>query len=306
MPAPSLFRRRISVPAFLFCLLAACLPAAGTGEGDGVLRVGAVQFAVSPERYMNHQVLKDAINDVLDRLEDEAASSGYGMPLDLAVFPEYSSAFLGLVYLSEGELKALQSAPENNRDIIVRVIREAAPDVEELWTEIASERGYSILAGTVLSAGNDGTIWNRALLYHPENGLVWSQDKSFPGFPEERILQLAAGRPEDTRPFEIDGHTVVMTICRDTYSDVWEEVFPEADLWIDIKANELTYTREYYDEALPSRLPKSRIHEGLTVSLSGEMMGYRFTGVTEHINRIGTLKSTSPNLRDAVMVITIP
>ncbi|MDT8296650.1 MAG: hypothetical protein RQ801_00005, partial [Spirochaetaceae bacterium] len=167
-------------------------------------------------------------------------------------------------------------------------------------------RGYAVLAGSTLVVGPNGGIRNRALLFDRNGTLQWTQDKSFPGVPETELLDLAAGRIEDAESFVVDGRHIVATICRDTYNDVWEEVLPPADLWIDIKANELPYTPEYYDEALAERLPDSPIDRGLTVSLAGEILGFRFSGPTEYLYDIGPVAGTDPWAENAILIVMYP
>ena len=122
---------------------------------------------------------------------------------------------------------------------------------------------------------------------------------------KNRLLNLQPGSMNDVRLFTIDHFDIALTICRDTYHEDWEEFFPPADLWIDIKANELPYTMEYYAEALPSRLKNSKIRKGLTVSLAGKILGYQFTGPTEYIDGNGVLSRTDPYGNNSVMVMTL-
>ena len=275
-------------------------------ETDRYLTVGAVQFAVSDEIYRSGDSFRAAVEKTLDRLEAEAASTASGRPLNLAVFPEYSSAFLGLSYLSDEEITALAADPAGSRRVIARAIATAEPEIISIWSEVSRERGYAILAGSTLILDTDGNIRNRALLFSAEGELVWTQDKVFLGAPEVSLLNLTSGRIDNARSFEINGFSFVTTICRDTYHNGWEEALPEADLWIDIKANELPFTRAYYDGALPERLSNSPTDAGLTVSLSGEILGFRFTGPTEFMDDNGIIAATDPYEENAILVISVP
>jgi predicted amidohydrolase len=277
-----------------------------SAEGDGFFTFAAVQFAVSEEIYHSSDSFRNAVNTALDRLEAEAAETAAGRPLDLAIFPEYTSAFLGLSYLSETEIGNLAADPAGNYSLIQQVIRKAEPEILAVWSEISRQRDYAILAGSTLITDSDGRIRNRALLFSPGGELVWTQDKVFPGAPELSLLNLQTGRVRDAGSFEIGGFRIVTTICRDTYNPIWEQSLPDADLWIDIKANELPYTREYYSQALPARLPGSPIDFGLTVSLSGEILGFRFTGPTEFMNDAGLIYSTNPYVKNELMLISLP
>lgn len=293
--------------ALIFGLLApSVILARADAETDRYLTVGAVQFAVSDEIYNSKESFRAAVEKTLDRLEAEAASTVPGRLLNLAVFPEYSSAFLGLSYLSGDEASALAADPAGSRPLIARALAMAEPELISLWSELSRERGYAILAGSTLILDTDGNIRNRALLFSAEGELVWTQDKVFLGAPEVNLLNLTSGRIDNARSFEINGFSFVTTICRDTYHDGWEEALPEADLWIDIKANELPYTRVYYDGALPERLPNSPTDAGLTVSLSGKILGFRFTGPTEFMDDNGIIAATNPYEKNAILVISVP
>lgn len=292
---------------FLLLLLApACLFSRAAAENNGYLTIGAIQFAVSEDIYSSTDSFRSAVNEALDRLESEAASDSAGRPLDLAIFPEYSSAFLGLSFLSSDEIRSLAAEPAAQRLLIIKALSTAEPELMAIWSEISRQRGYAILAGTALIVDSEGGIRNRALLFSPDGQLIWTQDKVFPGLPETILLNLQTGKVSEAGVFEIDGFRIVTTICRDTYNQVWEQSLPDADLWIDIKANELAYTVEYYSQALPARLPGSAIDTGLTVSLAGEMLGFSFTGPTEFLNDTSVISTTNPYLKNDILIVSLP
>jgi len=269
------------------------------------LTVGAVQFAVSEEVYQSMDTFRAAVEGSLYRLEAQAASIFAGRKLNLAVFPEYTSAFPGLSFLSPEEIDIITTDPADNRFLIGWALRMAEPELITMWSELSRKHGYAILAGTTLILDTDGNIHNRALLFSPDGTLIWTQDKVFPGAPEVSLLKLKTGNISDAQPFDIGGFRIVTTICRDTYHEEWETALPEADLWIDIKANELPYTREYYRKALGERLPDSPTDKGLTVSLSGEILGFNFSGPTEYLNDEGVIRSTDPSERNALIILAI-
>jgi len=280
------------------------LAARGAAEDDGRLVVGAVQFAASQEVYRSLPSFHRAVDRALDRVETEARRRG--RPLDLVVFPEYTSAFLAFSRIPPEKRRAVQANPAAHRDLIRRAVESTRRDVRVFWSETARRRGYAILAGTTLVVDGDGGFRNRALLFSRRGELVHRQDKAFPGAPEAAVLDLETGDPSAVDAFRIDGRPIVLTICRDTYHAVWERVLPPADLWIDIKANELPYTRDYYDGALPSRLPSSPTDHGLTVSLAGEMLGYRFSGPTEFLDDSERKSATGPWEENGVLVVELP
>lgn len=298
----SITLRLVTVLVALF-LLPEALGARSASEDDGFLTIGAIQFAVSREVYSSTDSFRTALIRALDTVEAQAVDDGV-FP-DLIVFPEYTSAFLGLSVLSDEQIAAFAADPAGNRRIVAEAISRTNQDMMDIWMEISAAKPYAILTGSHLNVDSKGNIRNRALVFD-SGQIIWSQDKVFPGLPEIRILQLTTGVVEDAIAFEVDGFSIVTTICRDTYNEIWETTLPEADLWIDIKANELVYTQEYYDEALTARLPGSPIDRGLTVSLSGEILGFRFTGPTEYLYNSGPIAGTDPYAENAVLVLRLP
>jgi predicted amidohydrolase len=253
---------RIFVWVALVCIVPVSAGRAAGDEAPGEITIAAVQLHVAPELY----VQPGAFSEHARRLMSAAGAA------DLYVFPEYAAAFLGL-----RRLRGESAGDVPSRAEVVRAARSAEPQIHALWARLAAERGAYILAGTALVARGD-RLYNRALLYAPDGRLVWWQDKAFPGAPETELLQLDRGSPDDASSFTIGGVRIAVTICRDTYHKLWETRFPNADVWIDIKANELPYTEEYYRGALPARLPNSPVDSGLTVSLVGSVFGYTFSG----------------------------
>ena len=262
------------------------------GEGDEILCVGAVQYSLSPEIYLSSEKFINTINQILDNLEEQALTKESPYPLDLVVFPEYTSALFGLGHLSVQAREELFSLnqPLFQNDDVIRAINLGSIQTQKIWERIALEREYPILAGSTLTIDSAGRIRNQALLFHPQKGLIWTQDKSFPGAPETRILNLAVASPEQATPFTIDDKRIVLTICRDTYNTIWESIFPPAFLWIDIKANELPKDLAKYPEALSARLSHSPIPYGLTVSLIGKLANFHFQGPLEFISPEETLQ----------------
>ncbi len=300
-------RKLISKHAVLFYLITLLTITNITGaaaEPPQMLTVAAIPFRISRSIYASPEAFKKAVNISLNNMEKQAAIQG--LKPDLAVFPEYTSAFTALNRLNLSESNPLPEIPE-----LVKALKPANNQLIKIWQEISRERNYSIIAGTALFADSEGKIRNRALLFSPSGELVYSQDKVFPGAPETRILGLKTGRISDVKPFFIKGFTIVLTICRDTYNPEWETALPPAHLWIDIKANELPYTPEYYNKALASRLKNSPTNTGLVVSLQGNMLGYTFTGPCQYLNNghvkqeILPSESTGPE-RDQALIIQIP
>ncbi len=260
--------------------------AAGTEADDGPLTVGAVQWHVTDDVYAS----EEAFTAAADR---EIRALG---PVDLVVFPEYTSVLLGLLYVEAPT--AAEAARTSGR------VRET---MDRIWGRLARRYDVHILAGTWFDERN-GRLYNRAVVYGPDGRAVYEQDKVWPGQPERDRLDLAAGRREDARPFLMNGRKLVLSICRDTYHESWEDHWrgSGADLWIDIKANELPYSEAYFAAALPARLADTDIPRGLTVSLTGSFGGYRFEGLTFLTGPEGTEGSTLDYRGSARLVVDIP
>ncbi len=254
----------------LFRLTSLFSMATGDLEKDPLV-IGAVQFEVSPQIYSSGEAFRQAIEDKIIRL-DEA---------DFIIFPEYTSVYAGYLFINS-----------LSREEITRTEPKVREFLDREWGRLARKYGKYILAGTYYAVEGD-KIYNRALIYGPEGALYHTQDKVFLGDIEINAVGLDRGDIDNAVPFTIRGKTFFLTICRDTYNEAWDSIVPPVDLWIDIKANELPYTREYYSGALPSRLPESQADLGLTVSLTGSIGGYVFEGYSTLQNDYNELKATS-------------
>ena len=201
---------------------------------------------------------------------------------DLYIFPEYTTAAAFLSWLESPE----DITPEG----LAGHLGDWNRQIYSFWLDLALETGSYILAGTTL-VEKKGKIYNRALIFSPDS-LFYSQDKVFLGDPE-KDLGLSPGEYAGVELFTIKGVKIGLTICRDTYNSVWSDVFRDIDLWIDIKGNELPYTEEYFDQALPARL---REHEGcplgLTLCVTGPLLNFRFNGFSSLIRKDEILKIT--------------
>lgn len=223
----------------------------------GAFTLGAVQFEADTEIYTDAQHFEREIESYLDLCNNA----------DMVIFPEYTSAFT-----------ASFIAENSTFSEVLRTSEEVRSYLDNFWGNQAKDRGLWILAGTYLE-GREGLLFNTALLYSPEGDCVLNQRKCFLGDPE-KLYGLSAGSMEDVTTFQVEDIEMALTICRDTYNSQWDNHFDRADIWVDIKANELPYSNEYYSGALPSRLPQSPVNRGLTVSLVGEFLGYSFEGLT--------------------------
>ena len=249
------------------------------------LKVCAFQTALDPSVYADFTAYTESL-----------AAMVYAHPgQDLYVFPEYTSAVAFTSFLS----------PPGTIDpaILAKNLENWNQRIKTFWEELASESGSYILAGTTLAA-KEGRLYNRAWVFSPQ-GLFHTQDKAFLGDPEI-LLGLTPGSQEQIKPFQINGMVIALTICRDTYNPVWNSQFGDIDLWIDIKGNELAYTREYFDQALPGRLkefPGSPL--GLTLCVTGPWLNFTFSGISSLIRRDQTLMETDFPDKAGGLVFTV-
>ncbi|MBN2626892.1 MAG: hypothetical protein JXA95_09525 [Spirochaetales bacterium] len=267
MPFPKLF-------LLWWGLLFAAVPLFSMAEADysaDPLVIGAVQFEVSPAVYETGESFRNAVEEKVIALE----------AADFIIFPEYTSVYAGYLFVNS-----------LNREEIKRTAPRVKEFLDQEWGRLARKYHKYILAGTYYAV-EEGKIYNRALIYGPEGALFHYQDKVFLGDIEKEVIGLDQGDLDNAVPFTIEGKTFFLTICRDTYNEEWESIVPPVDLWIDIKANELPYTDEYYAQALPSRLPRSKADLGLTVSLTGSIGGYQFEGFSTLRNDMNELRATS-------------
>lgn len=229
------------------------------------LKVAGLQLFVNDSLYESEERFFSLIGNVVDSIP----------PVDLIILPEYTSAYLGLTITENLNKEGVQESSHQVREIMDRN-----------WGNLALKKKCYILAGTYLTQDHEGNILNKAVIYAP-NGQAWyEQNKIFPGDPEKEHFNMTDGNPETISIFKLKNKTIFLTICRDTYSRVWEKHLREEkiDLWIDIKANELPYTNEYFQQALRNRLYKlDNVKYGITVPLNGEVAGYHFEGKGEWI-----------------------
>ncbi len=249
------------------------------------LKVCAFQTVLDPSEYADFTTYTESLAQLV-----------YDHPgQDLYVFPEYTSAVAFTSFLTPpGRIDPVFLA-ENLKNWNRRI--------QAFWEELASETGSYILAGTTLAV-EKGRLYNRAWVFSPP-GLFHTQDKAFLGDPEI-LLGLTPGSQELIKPFRINGIEIALTVCRDTYNPVWNSQFENIDLWIDIKGNELAYTREYFDQALPARLreyPGNPL--GLTLCVTGPWLDFTFSGISSLIRGDQTLLETESPYKAGVLVFTV-
>ena len=120
------------------------------------------------------------------------------------------------------------------------------------------------------------------LMSNPSRSIFRAFSNLFFLTPFERdLLGIEPGSIDDAHPFVIEGCSLGMTICRDTFFDEWHTVFEDVSAWIDIKANGEHYTQDtalLFRKALPERLTLSEVDQGATVCLTGSFLDLLWEG----------------------------
>ncbi|MFW5689201.1 MAG: nitrilase-related carbon-nitrogen hydrolase [Spirochaetota bacterium] len=302
-PGPT-SRRLLVALFFTISTLGLLAEPAEPANGDHVLTVASVQFNVDREIYGSVSAFRRAA----DRL---VAAAVRRYDADIVVFPEYINVFLvaarypSVVREAESLGGALRLLRERHgvsgvRELFVREARWLGETTRTIWSELADTHEATIIAGTGFMEASDGgrrVLRNRALVFDESGALVYWQDKAYLTPMEASVLGLDAADTEPAEPFEVDGVSVGLTICRDTYFESWHEEFPEIDLWVDLRANGEPYTPEVYERflaTLPERVEASSAVAGVNASLTGSFLDLAWEGpsylVDEDGRRIGATR----------------
>jgi len=279
-----------------------------SGDGAEVLRIALVQFAVDETVYADRESFAGRLRTVLDR-----AVTGGGA--EFVVFPEYVNVFALLdeyapaVRRSETleQFVAAAGIGQPVPVILRQEVREDTAAIRVIWERLAREYRVWILAGTAFVEARDGTVRNRSWLFSPAGTLVHRVDKAFLT-PFERGLRLTHGAVAAGAPFEIDGVTFGVTICRDSYFDAWEERYRGVDVWLDIRANGEDWNqavRRRFDGALPERVAETPVGLGLSTSLNGEFLELFWEGPSFLVDDDGQRIYQSPDV-DGDRIVIVP
>ena len=326
--------RRASAALLLLLLtLPAGAPAAADPPASG-LRVVAVQLEVRPAAYASLEAFRAWI---AGRVED-------CLPYrpDLIVFPEYTAVFVALIPYS-GVVRRAASLEEGWRALrreepLAGSLRElfllnagfTERVVREVFGGLARRHGVAILAGSFFAAvasqttpgsSADGTplgaggveLRNRALLFGPDGGELYRQDKVFLTEFETGLLGLSPGPLERPFGFALRGRRIGLTLCRDTFHREWEAIYRACDLWLDIKANGTAYTPEEAESfrlALPARLVPARVPYGLTTCLNGRFLDLFWEGPSALLRAEGgevrPIRSARSPRQEEILAVVLP
>lgn len=294
-------------------LLSAVLPAHG-------LRVAIVQLRIDESTYASVESFRASMTGAVQ----EALR---GPRPELIVFPEYTAVFLALLPY-QADLRGASSVAEG-----LSRVRAAHPDIHDLreaflgqssvvqglvaevFGGLARQHSVAVIAGSAFvrfqPADGPPQVRNRAFVFGPDGGQLYAQDKVFLTDFEVEVAGLSPGTMAESAPFEVAGTRIGLTLCRDTFSPGWEEIFRgRVDLWIDIKANGAAFTEDEkasFQKALPSRLPGAGVRHGITACLVGSYLDLIWEGESSMIECVsGAVRTvaaaSSPRGQDVLRV----
>jgi predicted amidohydrolase len=302
-------RARILIATVAVLLVAVLLVAAPTvaadplTDGDEAVTVATVQFRVRPQIYSSIERFRSEVTAIVReaiRLHDA----------DLIVFPEYVNVFLIAAEYPDAVREA-DSIAEAMRLIggsggapaLATVVRRHAAQIaritQNMWRSIADSHNVAIVPGTFLVpvVENETTVLRNRLIVVDEHGaIVYRQDKAYLTEEESRLLGLSAASYRDASPFHLDGLSIGITICRDSYFDTWHEPLAGVDLWIDLRANGEPYSQEVYERfltTLPERVVDAGAAAGVNASLTGEFLNHVWAGPSYVVDEDGERVASS-------------
>ncbi|MFW5715586.1 MAG: nitrilase-related carbon-nitrogen hydrolase [bacterium] len=318
----SAIRRCITAAAslLLVCVLTPELWPAPTADST---KIALVQYWVSPADYRSEAAFARSVGD----LTAQAAAGG----AKIVVFPEYLNVFLAAVPLGT-ELTEAGSLPD-----ILALLKQhygrpvGLPEylrlrsgstraiMDRVWGRLARRHKLWIIAGSsfVAEPADDpnAQLFNRAFVYGPDGRVAYTQDKVYLTPFEKKAVGLSAGDLSAAQTFEAAGLTCALTLCRDTFFEVWHRPFAQADIWFDLKANGVEFdqqARQTFTTALPERIADTGVPRGATVCLTGRFFDLFWEGESSLVvpsesspNGYVTKKKTADPAAEAILYFTI-
>ncbi len=283
----------LSVVLFIFCFsILRTFP-----ESNISFKVAAIQLKISEKTYSSEFSFRKKIEGIVDKL---FKNNHY----DLVIFPEYTSVFIALIPYAR-EIRGKKDFKAAFRAL--KVEKTSLASIKELFLEefgfvntvmndvfggLAKKYNTFIVAGTCFARGvgknGESILTNRAVVYGPTGQVCYTQDKVFLTDFEERVVGLTPGRLAGATGFVIKERRVALTICRDTFENIWSNKYNGYDIWLDIKANGARFDdeeRKSFMEALPSRLGECNVKYGITVCLVGKFLNLFWEGESSIIER---------------------
>jgi NAD+ synthase (glutamine-hydrolysing) len=175
-----------------------------------------------------------------------------------------------------------------------------------LWRSLAREYEISIVAGTYFARTAAGRLRNRAVVFDEDGRVVHQQDKAFLTPFEAEVLGLEAGPRGAVGTFEVEGVELGMTICRDSFFEVWDERLAGAEMLIELRANGEPYSAEVrrrFEGALPERVAGTGASAGVNSSLTGRFLDLLWEGPSYVVDHAGHRIAGSETVRGSELVV---
>ncbi len=265
-------------------------------QQESVLKVAAVQFEIYESSTSSIDSFKARIREIVERC--------IAYEPDLIVFPEYTCAFIALipyyqaVQQSEDILEGFKRIREveplvhNLKDLFLLNSRLVERVILDIFRSLSRKHSVYILGGTYFAwkktSLGEIQLRNRAFFFDRDGRMFYTQDKVYLTDFETSVLRLSPGTLREAEVIKINNCLVGLTICRDTFFSVWEDILSDADLWIDIKANGAVYNQEErkrFSRALPARIKNNRVSFGGTVCLTGRYLDLFWEGESSLIQK---------------------
>lgn len=314
--------RFLTLLCLVFCI-AHGLHAQDAGDAEELV-VASVQFEVTEARYETLEEFQRTINGVLRQATRDPS-------VDLVVFPEYINVpllfaeYRDVIAGSRSLERAVADVLDRTEDaeslpeLIAQEAREDTPGILSMWRSLARQHGVAVIPGTFFVVPGDGAegggVRNRTMLIDADGRIAYQQDKVYLTPFERDVLALAPGDLRRAEPITLEGVSLGITICRDTYFENWEAQFTGVDVWVDLRANGQTYTDEVrtrFAGTLPERVPGVGADAGVNASLTGEYLDLVWQGPSYAVDESGRRVAESPSpvgtsiLRVEVPVVTPP
>ena len=232
---------------------------------------------------------------------------------DIIVLPEYLGFFRAAAAVRNAlpdALEGLAAAVDASTGIALEipdaVVADAIAGGRRVWRALAEEHSVTIVPGTAPAIDDDGSLHNRLSVIDDDGEVIYTQNKVFLTDYEVDVIGMDPGAIADALPVEIDGVRIAFTVCRDSFSDVWDAHFGDIDLWIDLRANGEPYTEEVrarFADALPARVEESGTTLGVSSTLTGSFEGLIWEGPAFVVGAGGTRIAESPSARGASVLI---
>jgi predicted amidohydrolase len=259
------------------------------------LKIAAVQLNITLELYESEEIFYHKIQKIYKQIMKNGT-------IDLIIFPEYTCSFLALIpyyeiiHTSEDYVECLVKIQNENpsfngiNSLFLSRADTVLQIIQNTFGTLSLKYRVATIAGTYFAQNSRliNVLHNRALVFNRQGEIIYYQDKVFLTDFEYQILHLTPGNIQLAKGFCLDGYYICLTICRDTFFEIWETLYNHFDLWVDIKANGTAFTlqeAESFQRALPERLKRTDIPYGLTICLTGHYLDLFWEGQSSLVKK---------------------